>query len=62
MGFNLLTVVAPNQMVDYVVIHEFCQLIRHDHSPEFWRKLERMMPKYLQSCEWLRDNAMRSSI
>lgn len=55
--FNWQIMLAPNRMVDYVVIHELCHLIRHDHSPEFWREVERVMPEYQQCRDWLRANA-----
>tara|TARA_R100000900_G_scaffold39187_1_gene32255 strand:- start:21470 stop:22189 length:720 start_codon:yes stop_codon:yes gene_type:complete len=57
--FNWRIMMAPNRMVDYVVIHELCHLIRHDHSPEFWREVARVMPEYEQCREWLRDNAVK---
>lgn len=57
--FNWQIMMAPNRMVDYVVMHELCHLIRHDHSPEFWNELGRAMPDYLQCREWLRENAER---
>ncbi|WP_237673399.1 M48 family metallopeptidase [Vreelandella profundi] len=59
--FNWQVMMAPNRMVDYVVIHELCHLIRHDHSPEFWREMARVMPDYQQCREWLRDNALKLS-
>lgn len=55
--FNWQIMIAPNRMVDYVVMHELCHLIRHDHSPKFWSELERVMPDYPQCREWLRENA-----
>lgn len=55
--FNWQIMMAPNRMVDYVVIHELCHLIRHDHSPEFWREMARVMPEYQRCREWLRENA-----
>ena len=55
--FNWLIMLAPNRMVDYVVIHELCHLIHHDHSPEFWREVMRVMPDYQQCREWLRENS-----
>lgn len=57
--FNWQIMMAPNRMVDYVVIHELCHLLRHDHSPQFWDKLGRVMPDYQQCREWLRENAER---
>lgn len=55
--FNWLIMQAPNRIVDYVVIHELCHLIHHDHSPLFWREVARVMPDYQQYKEWLRENA-----
>jgi predicted metal-dependent hydrolase len=55
--FNWQIMMAPNRMVDYVVIHELCHLIRHDHSPEFWREMTRVMPDYNHCRYWLRDHA-----
>ncbi len=55
--FNWRIMLAPNRMVDYVVIHELCHLIHHDHSPEFWREVERVMPDYQQCRKWLRENS-----
>lgn len=56
--FNWLIMLAPNRMVDYVVIHELCHLIHHDHSPEFWREVGRVMPDYQLCREWLRESSV----
>lgn len=56
--FNWQIMMVPNRMVDYVVIHELCHLIRHDHSPEFWREVARVMSDYRECREWLRENAL----
>lgn len=57
--FNWQIMMAPNRMVDYVVIHELCHLLRHDHSPEFWQEMLRVMPDYQQCREWLKLNAQQ---
>lgn len=57
--FNWQIMMVPNRMVDYVVMHELCHLIRHDHSPEFWNELGRVMPDYQQCRDWLRENGER---
>jgi predicted metal-dependent hydrolase len=57
--FNWQIMMAPNRMVDYVVLHELCHLIRHDHSPEFWREMARVMPEYQQCREWLKGNVAK---
>lgn len=35
---------APRHCIDYVVLHELCHLASHDHSPKFYRLLDRHMP------------------
>ncbi len=37
---------APGECIDYVVIHEMCHLIYHDHSPEFYNLLDRILPEW----------------
>jgi predicted metal-dependent hydrolase len=54
--FNWRIIMAPNRVVDYVVVHELCHLKQHDHSPQFWKLVESIMPDYLESKEWLRVN------
>lgn len=52
--FNWQIMMAPNRMVDYVVVHELCHLLRHDHSPQFWGEVGRVLPDYEECREWLK--------
>lgn len=54
--FNWRIMMAPNRMVDYVVVHELCHLIRHDHSPEFWAQVGKVLSDYEENREWLKRN------
>jgi len=54
--FNWKVIMAPNHIVDYVVAHELCHLIHHDHSPKFWREVERIVPNYVECKEWLKQH------
>jgi predicted metal-dependent hydrolase len=45
---NWRLVMAPMALVDYVVAHELCHLIEHNHSRRFWRALEIVMPDFEQ--------------
>jgi predicted metal-dependent hydrolase len=54
--FNWVVVMAPNRVVDYIVIHELCHLLHHDHSSRFWKEVARVMPDYKACKDWLKVN------
>jgi predicted metal-dependent hydrolase len=60
--FNWRVVMAPNSVCDYVVTHELCHLVHHDHSPEFWGLLERHKPDFLIQKRWLKENEQSTNI
>lgn len=43
---NPLLVKAPRECIDYVLLHELCHLLHHNHSPRFYRALDRHMPNW----------------
>lgn len=45
----------PPEAVDYVVVHELCHLVHHNHSRAFWSLVEQVMPDYRQRQALLRD-------
>ncbi len=54
MSFNWRLLLAPEEVLDYVVWHEACHLLVMDHSPRFWRLVERHLPEYAEPRRWLR--------
>ncbi|MGZ4169310.1 MAG: M48 family metallopeptidase, partial [Solirubrobacteraceae bacterium] len=54
MSFNWRLLLAPEEVLDYVVWHEVCHLDVMDHSPRFWALLERWCPDYREQSRWLR--------
>ncbi|HEY1777798.1 MAG TPA: SprT family zinc-dependent metalloprotease [Solirubrobacteraceae bacterium] len=56
MSFNWRLMLAPEQVLDYVVWHEVCHLRHADHSPAFWGLLERYCPDWRPAAAWLREN------
>ena len=55
LSFNWRLVLAPFEVLDYVVVHELCHLRVLDHSPGFWRLVERHRPAWREQRTWLRD-------
>lgn len=37
---------SPVKCIDYVIIHELCHLIHHNHSPEFYKLQNKMLPDW----------------
>lgn len=54
--YNWRIIIAPHRIVDYVVVHELCHMIHHNHSDKFWRLVETVLPEYRQDKEWLKLN------
>jgi predicted metal-dependent hydrolase len=54
MSFNWRLLLAPPEILDYVVWHEVCHLAVMDHSPRFWGLLARYRPGYEVQRTWLR--------
>ena len=54
--FNWKIIIAPNRIVDYLVVHELCHLKQHNHSPRFWKCVESVFPGYRECREWLKQN------
>src|SRR5688500_10154823 len=46
MSFNWRLLLAPEDVLDYVVWHEACHLVVLDHSPRFWSLLDRHLPDH----------------
>lgn len=55
LNFNCLLMLAPPEVIDYVVIHELCHRKEMNHSRAFWREVEKVMPDYKKSVLWLKD-------
>ncbi|MBN2664423.1 MAG: M48 family metallopeptidase, partial [Bacteroidales bacterium] len=49
-------VMAPIEVIDYVVIHELAHLIEPNHSNKFWYHVQRIQPEYKLHRKWLKEN------
>jgi predicted metal-dependent hydrolase len=53
LNFRLLY--APKAVIEYVIVHELCHTLHHNHSKAFWLAVERVMPDYKARRKWLKD-------
>ena len=56
LNFNCLLLLAPTEVLDYVVVHELCNRLEMNHSARFWAEVERVLPDYAAARKWLRQN------
>ncbi len=56
LNFNYRLVMAPQPVIEYVVIHELCHMIHMNHSTEFWKEVEKLQPEFRQYRKWLKDH------
>jgi predicted metal-dependent hydrolase len=54
LSFTWRLVMAPQQVVDYVVVHELCHLQVKNHSRDFWARVKAILPDYKQQVGWLK--------
>lgn len=46
LNFNYRVVYLPENLVDYLIIHELCHLEEMNHGPHFWKLVEKTIPNY----------------
>ena len=56
LNFNCLLMLAPPEVMDYVVVHELCHRKEMNHSERFWAEVERILPDYRERRQWLKDH------
>ncbi|MFA5837370.1 MAG: SprT family zinc-dependent metalloprotease [Bellilinea sp.] len=56
LSFTWRLVMAPLEIIDYIVIHELAHILQKNHSRAFWEQVERMLPDYRSRRAWLKAN------
>ncbi|MFB6213869.1 MAG: M48 family metallopeptidase [Candidatus Nanohaloarchaea archaeon] len=59
LNFNWRLLMAPEHVVDYVVVHELVHLDIKTHDQEFWEKVSEIYPRYRESNLWLEEKSAR---
>ena len=56
LSFTYRLIMAPLEVLDYVVLHELVHTKIRNHSKTFWNRLGELMPDYKRRLTWLKKN------
>jgi len=54
LAFHWKCMMAPQTIIDYLVVHELCHFRHRDHTDAFWNEVDKVMPEYRERKDWLR--------
>lgn len=58
-SYNWRLILMPEEIMDYVVVHELCHLLEMNHSNNFWHQVSGIIPDYKVKRKWLKENGNR---
>ncbi|MGC8628754.1 MAG: M48 family metallopeptidase [Candidatus Micrarchaeia archaeon] len=61
-NLNFILLLAPQQILDYVILHELAHMKEANHSAKFWSIVKEAMPSYAEARIWLKKNGSKLSI
>ncbi|WP_394873242.1 M48 family metallopeptidase [Clostridium butyricum] len=56
--FNWRCSMAREDVIEYIVVHEMCHFEHRDHSKNFWKRVESILPDYQKQHEYLKVNGI----
>ena len=56
LNFNCLLMLAPDEVIDAVVVHELCHRKEMNHSKRFYAHVQSVYPEYHKWNKWLKEN------
>lgn len=59
LNFNCLLMLCPEDVRDYVVVHELCHRRHMNHGDAFWAEVARYCHDYTACRRWLRQNGTK---
>ena len=54
LNFNCALMLCPEEILDYVIVHELCHRKEMNHSKRFWGEVAKVMPDYEKRRRWLK--------
>jgi len=61
LSFNFRIAALPDQLFEYVIVHEMCHLLELNHSPAFWAQVARCVPEHKRLRKEIRTCAVIAS-
>ena len=58
-NLNWRLLMAPPEVIDYLVVHELAHLTEQNHGREFWRLVGEYIPGHKGKAEWLEENSAK---
>lgn len=60
--FDFRSIMLPQDLQNYLIVHELCHIKYRNHSDEFWREVKKFIPEYKSSRGRLKDFAFLISL
>lgn len=60
--FNWKLAMAPQDVIDYVVVHEMCHMVHLNHDRSFWRLVGKIVPDYKEKERWLALSSWKMTV
>ncbi|MFA9377692.1 MAG: M48 family metallopeptidase [Lachnotalea sp.] len=58
LNFNWRIIMMPDDMFDYIIVHEMCHLKHLNHSKDYWNCVGEILPDYKEREKWIKKNGM----
>jgi predicted metal-dependent hydrolase len=62
LNFHWKCFMAPQSVLDYLIVHELVHLKHLNHSRQFWDEVSIILPDYKTHEEWLRKNGVKMTL
>ncbi len=56
-SYDWRIIMAPNSVINYLVVHEISHLLHPNHSQHFWLHVEKFIKDYRDQRKWLKNNS-----
>jgi predicted metal-dependent hydrolase len=62
LNFHWKCIMAPPDVLSYIVAHELVHLVHKNHTKAFWNEIDKVVPDFQRHIEWLRLNGAAMDI